>query len=314
MNILIVGNGFDLSHYLPTKYDHFMDVMGAIEQKDLGKPIKEVFTNTIDDFPQLILKALQIKAATSVQTYQMNFKDLFSKCRDKKIIEKTQEIYDTKRIFLPFEQILEIQYKLKNNSWYQYFSDHVRDVKTWIDFELKIEEVIFSFAQLIPFIEQQNRNSLNFFNINDLEKEVGRKNTHVLQSFHIFERKGQKHGFSKKFCYGNNDSHGMSSTLFLSFAHEQLEEFIKIFDLYLEVVISQLKPNCLFAIDSENWVYPDRIFSFNYTNTFQRIYKSAEIEYLHGRHGEQQNIVLGISDIEDESLKKIKAYGFTKYH
>ncbi|HAV3447557.1 TPA: hypothetical protein JIE24_001087, partial [Acinetobacter baumannii] len=24
MNILIVGNGFDLSHYLPTKYDHFM--------------------------------------------------------------------------------------------------------------------------------------------------------------------------------------------------------------------------------------------------------------------------------------------------
>ena len=27
MNILIVGNGFDLSHYLPTKYDHFMVAM-----------------------------------------------------------------------------------------------------------------------------------------------------------------------------------------------------------------------------------------------------------------------------------------------
>ncbi len=36
MNILIVGNGFDLSHYLPTKYDHFMDVMGAIEDKNTG--------------------------------------------------------------------------------------------------------------------------------------------------------------------------------------------------------------------------------------------------------------------------------------
>ena len=31
MNILIVGNGFDLSHYLPTKYDHFMVAMEAIE-------------------------------------------------------------------------------------------------------------------------------------------------------------------------------------------------------------------------------------------------------------------------------------------
>ena len=31
-NILIVGNGFDLSHYLPTKYDHFMVAMQAIEK------------------------------------------------------------------------------------------------------------------------------------------------------------------------------------------------------------------------------------------------------------------------------------------
>ena len=34
MNILIVGNGFDLSHYLPTKYDHFMVAMDAIENWD----------------------------------------------------------------------------------------------------------------------------------------------------------------------------------------------------------------------------------------------------------------------------------------
>ena len=37
MNILIVGNGFDLSHYLPTKYDHFMVAMGAIEGWDEDK-------------------------------------------------------------------------------------------------------------------------------------------------------------------------------------------------------------------------------------------------------------------------------------
>ena len=37
MNILIVGNGFDLSHYLPTKYDHFMVAMEAIENWDVSK-------------------------------------------------------------------------------------------------------------------------------------------------------------------------------------------------------------------------------------------------------------------------------------
>ena len=37
MNILIVGNGFDLSHYLPTKYDHFMVAMQAIENWDESK-------------------------------------------------------------------------------------------------------------------------------------------------------------------------------------------------------------------------------------------------------------------------------------
>ena len=37
MNILIVGNGFDLSHYLPTKYDHFMVAMEAIENWDMSK-------------------------------------------------------------------------------------------------------------------------------------------------------------------------------------------------------------------------------------------------------------------------------------
>ncbi len=37
MNILIVGNGFDLSHYLPTKYDHFIDAMKQIERWNIEK-------------------------------------------------------------------------------------------------------------------------------------------------------------------------------------------------------------------------------------------------------------------------------------
>ncbi|HFD2154403.1 TPA: hypothetical protein ACF2EP_002594, partial [Acinetobacter baumannii] len=35
---------------------------------------------------------------------------------------------------------------------------------------------------------------------------------------------------------------------------------------------------------------------------------------LHGKSGENQNLVLGISDLKEDSLKNLKAYEFTKYH
>ena len=49
MNILIVGNGFDLSHYLPTKYDHFMDVMSEIEGKNTGGKVPDLTLHTVKE-------------------------------------------------------------------------------------------------------------------------------------------------------------------------------------------------------------------------------------------------------------------------
>lgn len=149
MNILIVGNGFDLSHYLPTKYDHFMDVMAAIEKKDLGKPVQNVLNNPVNTLPDLMSKLLEIKLATDEKTYKMNFNSLFLECRDKKFIDKTKEIYDISSVELSIEKIVKFQCELKNNCWYQYFKDHVKEIETWIDFEQKIEEVVIIVAQFI---------------------------------------------------------------------------------------------------------------------------------------------------------------------
>lgn len=93
-----------------------------------------------------------------------------------------------------------------------------------------------------------------------------------------------------------------------------MEQFIEIFNLYLELVVSPLVSTNTFFINSDDWIKPSRVYSFNYTNTYQRLHDTVEVEYLHGSHGVEQNIVLGVSDLKDESLKKIKAYGFTKYH
>lgn len=347
MNILIVGNGFDLSHYLPTKYDHFMDVMKVIEEKDLGQSIKNVFKSSVDDFPTLLIKVFQIKNALNEKSYEMNFDELFIKCREQSFIEKIKSLYSTDSIQLKFENIIEIQCLLKNNVWYQYFDQHVIEVKTWIDFETKINEALKVVAKFIVSLDQKLDQSGSFsheicFYGNGEERQIflTREQCNLLEKLNILnsgyfidqEDCDDNGYFITSIDIGDPD-HGslrfyindqyiqnysgyrkVNSDNLLSFLQEKLDEFISIFNLYLELIVSQLSPINRFSIESEDWIYPDKIFSFNYTETYKRIYDSLEVEYLHGSHGEQQNIVLGVADLEDETLKELKAYGFTKYH
>lgn len=348
MNILIVGNGFDLSHYLPTKYDHFMDVMKAIEEKDLGQPIANVFKHPVDDFPTLLLKVIEIKNALNEKNYEMSFDELFSKCREQWFIEETKTKFSTNSINLKFEKIIEIQYQLKNNVWYQYFAQHVREVKTWIDFETKIKEALKVVSKFIVSLDRKLgefgsfSHEINFYGEGEPSQIfLTREQCNLLEILNIlnsgyfidqddYDERG--YNFSIPIDIGDPD-HGslrfyindqyiqqysgygkVSNDNLLNHLQKTLDEFIEIFNLYLELVVGQLSPITNFSIDSGDWVYPNKIFSFNYTNTYQRIHDSVEVEYLHGSHGQEQSIVLGISDLEDESLKKIKAYGFTKYH
>ncbi|NNH34860.1 hypothetical protein HLH12_04625 [Acinetobacter sp. NIPH 2377] len=338
MNILIVGNGFDLSHYLPTKYDHFMLVMKAIEKKDLEKPINDVLYSPFEDPIHLFTKYFQIARAIDKKTYQMNFDDLFSELRkpqDINFIENTKRNYETSKINLAEEQIRQIQKKLNKNNWYQYFKHHVKEIKTWIDFEQKIEEVLVVLGKVITRIEQ---NEVDFNNLEiNMYDFLDKNSVMILNHFLLFKEVG---GYQKVkqdyistpvqlylnsiFCHGGVVTNGFSPSLFLEFLSQQLDDFIEIFNLYLELVIDKLqletsleifvKSDSLFELNKNCWIKPDLIYSFNYTNTYQRIYGLVEVEYLHGSHGENQNIVLGISDLEHDSLRKLKAYGFTKYH
>ena len=99
---------------------------------------------------------------------------------------------------------------------------------------------------------------------------------------------------------------GFSLSSLLEYAQKQLDEFIEIFNLYLELIVSNLNRNCDVNIRSEDWLYPDKVYSFNYTNTYQRIHDNVAVDFLHGSSGEEQNIVLGVSDLNDESLKNSK--------
>ncbi|WP_250162796.1 AbiH family protein [Psychrobacter sp. WY6] len=118
--IFVLGNGFDLAHYLPTAYVHFMDAMMVVESCEEEK--------------------------------QLGFDDLFQKyisgeCsnRDKDFFTKTRELYKTDDLRLSIDTVNDLQEKLINNGWFQHFKHHLTDVDTWIDFENEIENSLLSF-------------------------------------------------------------------------------------------------------------------------------------------------------------------------
>ncbi len=315
MNILIVGNGFDLSHYLPTKYDHFMVAMDAIESWD------------------------ELKG-------DMGFDDLFGSLYQKEsyFFGYTKAMYKTDDIKISVDQIKELKVQLKENIWYQYFSDHVREVKTWIDFETKIEVALKLVCKFI------NKINLNFEKYGKFEKAVKmltKENADIKDNnFYVSEldlklliklglcvenhqyghtekfggmvsMPDRRKGFlSQKWYYVSEKSeYGFAVEKYIWFLNNQLDLFISIFENYLVNLVQKLNPDRSLKFDKPYLKDVDKIYSFNYTKTFSQFYKDdVNIDFLHGRAGGSKNIVLGISDIKDSFLKNIKAYGFTKYH
>ena len=319
MNILIVGNGFDLSHYLPTKYDHFMDVMRAIENKNTGEKLGDLKINTLEKWMELLDDMFERRKDSTSLNFQMSFNELFSQTRDSKFIEKTKEYYITDSIEISSKDVLKLQYRLELNCWYKYFKNHVEEIKTWIDFEQKIEDVLVIVARCIVELESMDHRDKIINYLNKGGQDSLKIKTKDLDTLNFFNFTTKNEGvmipfnLNMDFCHGKNVKNGFSSADFMNFIYIELEKFIEIFNVYLEIIVGQLSQSKMIDIDAE-WSYPDKIFSFNYTNTYQRLHDSVDVEYLHGSCGEHQNIVLGVSDLMDESLRKLKAYGFTKYH
>ena len=101
--ILLLGNGFDLMHGLPTKYKDFLFVIQNIDefQKDFEKRIK----NDISD-------------------------DLFDK------------YYENLNVSISVDKVRCMIHILKTNGWAKYYSKCGAEIQGWIDFENEILPVI----------------------------------------------------------------------------------------------------------------------------------------------------------------------------
>ncbi|MGP9555986.1 AbiH family protein, partial [Psychrobacter sp. AOP7-A1-24] len=329
--ILILGNGFDLAHFLPTKYEHFITAMRAVEDADLNEHLlfDNVFHNLLTDG------------------------DFF--------LNRTKEMYKTEEVEVSVEDLNILKEKLSNNGWFQYFKDYLDSgIDTWIDFENEIKNVLDIVCSVLEsnsdkneiidknyyrkgiavidekFFDSFNVNKSHYLNIlikfnvlletyvvdnRDGFIEVGKDEFDSISIGNIFEQASSDKGIYSKSKRIRLESHfakrykgettGIHTYKVIKKINEDLLIFIDIFSTYIEFIESLVPRNILKA--PKVLKYLDDIYSFNYSSTTSRLYDREHSNFLHGKVG-GNNIVLGISDLENKLLIDEKAYGFVKYY
>lgn len=259
---------------------------------------------------------------------KMKFDEIFKPLlvSENYFFDKTKMNYETDEIILLEELIVDIKKKLETNCWFKYFSIHSKEIRTWIDFEQKIEEALILVAKLLNNIEEKylakGRFDLDILTLQDsssyylseLDFQLLKCLAIIRPTYDVTNTSYKSGKLSQHFfVVEREEKFGFDSRKFLAFLQRELNNFIDLFNTYLTEIIGKLKPKNSFHFVQSNNI--DKVFSFNYTQTYENFYKrNVDIEYLHGKSGSNQNLVLGISDIYSPPLLKLKVYGFTKYH
>lgn len=126
MNILVVGNGFDLAHGLPTKYSDFLNFVHFINQLTSND------RNSLEIERKLALGDIELK---------QTIKDLFYD----KLISLNLTYTENFNTYLDLWKLL-----TRNNLWIKYFNDNIDSIgENWIDFEKEISIFIQGLEGLI---------------------------------------------------------------------------------------------------------------------------------------------------------------------
>lgn len=171
MNILLIGNGLDLAHGLPTKYDDFIFFIEYIEQK------------------YLLFKHGQGKLGPALPKSDNNkSREILTNLIENDI----NEIFDNEQLDEFYNKIDDF---FKNNLWFKYFlyiSKNNEKIGTnWIDFESEISNVIEFFEinriksdqkVIIPLLGNKKTTFLYNETINKrnrINKELKSMNDHI---------------------------------------------------------------------------------------------------------------------------------------
>lgn len=272
INILIVGNGFDLAHGLPTKYMDFLHFcrrvqriwkFGNREQSKMQQ--NQLFQKEwLDNWDTAESIKDSIMTAFEKREWKLVMSDWHIELEDKIL----SEIYES----------------VMNNTWYSYFN-HICELKSikgenWIDFESEIRYIL----QRID----EKTNNLND-KISEIFEEIHKENDAKMNLF--------KKYYDKRSV--NDDVKKDSLRAFRQIVYNDLERIIRALELYLGKYVDEIEIDR--RIPEIEKAKPDYVINFNYTNTYERVYNNATVFHIHGacdiaRPFEKNDMVLGIDE------------------
>lgn len=279
MNVLVIGNGFDLAHGLPTKYEHFFKFTQAYEKyKPICKPgqsVKDEWEAAPEEEKELLV-------------YFANL------CEQKKAL---------------FEEIGNM---IEKNVWLKYFVSIYESRKEagkdgWIDFESEISQVIQALDAAKLTVEEQTRQGkekakIEQWQLNILSPFIAHDGA-ILKSDSIFFTMEAIAHRKVKFL-------------------DSLNKLTRCLEIYLSDFVGGISLEKTLP-DIQGLPIIDKVLSFNYTDTYEKLYTRnpyTEYDYIHGKVSientmDTNNMVLGIDEYlkGDAKNENIEFIEFKKY-
>lgn len=288
MNILVLGNGFDLAHSLPTSYKDFLAFCKKIQtlyKYDESISQGEYKAKEIDLWG--MDESIKDRIVNAYADRKIN------KCVGKDGIEQNVSIDST---------FNELHGYIQQNTWLEYFWNTPTYVgENWIDFEKEIAAVVKSLDVTRECIEYGG-------SVNDLENADSVTVTAIW--------KASKWNLKDAFK-------GLPELdKFIAFLVQELDKLIRVLEIYIDEFVGKIEIKKISSDIVD--VKADHIFSFNYSDTYERIYAvkgKIEYDYVHGKADvnnviASNNMVLGIEEyLKDERKNEdISFIAFKKFY
>lgn len=201
------------------------------------------------------------------------------------------------------KQILEMKGLVNDNTWLRHFCS-INVNGNWIDFEKEISNIIKLMDDKIPQFESIRKKGIGGVKFYPSEREI-------LKDFDLTVSQGIIH--DTNFLFKFRDC-----------VLSDLNKLIRCLEIYLTCYINKYSVSKI-SLDIA-MLDIDKVLSFNYTDTYARIYnsrneKNIEYDYIHGKADvnhtiETNNMVLGIDEHlpDDRKNVDIEFIAFKKYY
>lgn len=302
--VLILGNGFDLAHKLPTKYDDFLEFarivtsLGPLEYSSSDRE-KDSVLDSIKDWGNVSQKNKSrreiAKILLNIYARRLGKEKILKKCSPDWVLNESTD-----------DRIIEFLDYLDNNIWYKFLSmrNSSKGIRgeNWIDFEREISDIVSILMRNYKKPSQlvfETYHRINGLGISKEEKE----------QFFLFWN---------ELCTYLGDEISTTTVYRLSqILYDHLEKLIDALDIYLTDFVERIRINSSDIIQAiiKNVPNPDCVITFNYTNTYEKYYFGKKgipivgsVCHIHGECNSRErlgdsNMVLGI-DKDSDTLEK----------